>query len=254
MSKEVFDRCQAVLGYQFKDSELLTAALTHASVADHRLMSNERLEFLGDAVLGAIVCEELYHRFPQALEGELTKIKSMVVSRRTCAIISKKLGLQELLFLGKGMAGRRRLPPSLAAAVLESVIGAIYLDGGFAVVKQFILKNVRSQIDEAVSDQHQRNYKSTLQQYSQRVFDATPQYEVLDEKGPDHAKCFEICVVISGRRFASAWGPSKKEAEQKAAYAALEELEILDVPPSDHERLDNSGTKEYSVDAMTPEE
>jgi ribonuclease-3 len=224
---DVFERAQQILNYRFKDPSLLEAALTHASVADHRLLSNERLEFLGDSVLGFVVCEELFQRYPDYLEGDLTKVKSAVVSRKTCARISEDLDLTSLLFLGKGMHGRGMLPDSLAAAVFESLIAAIYLDSGFETVKAFILEHVSAHIDDAVDSKHQRNYKSQLQQHAQKELSATPLYEVLDEKGPDHSKCFEVCVTMNGRRFRSAWGPSKKDAEQKAAQFALEELEVL---------------------------
>jgi hypothetical protein len=114
-----------------------------------------------------------------------------------------------------------RMPRSLAAAALEALIAAIYLDGGFDTARDFILRNMNREIDEAVKSEHQFNFKSQLQQYAQRVKGLTPSYELLDEKGPDHAKCFEVAVSIGSRYFPSAWGPSKKEAEQKAAWLAL---------------------------------
>ncbi|HOB73991.1 MAG TPA: ribonuclease III [Phycisphaerae bacterium] len=219
---------QEAIGYTFKDPSLLAAALTHASSADCRLHSNERMEFVGDSILGMVVCAELYKRFPDYLEGELTKIKSAVVSRKTCAQISRELNLPRYLFLGKGMSGRAPLPNSLAAAVYESLIAAIYLDSNdLEVTRNFILKTVSHHITQAVESEHQRNYKSQLQQYAQRMMSATPIYDLLDEKGPDHSKCFEVSVVIQGHRFTSAWGPSKKEAEQKAAYLALRELNAI---------------------------
>lgn len=235
IESDVYDRAEAVLGYRFRDRSLLTAALTHASVADHRLHSNERLEFFGDAILAMVVCDELYRRFPDLLEGELTKIKSTVVSRSTCAEVSRALGLPDLLFLGKGMAGRSRLPNSLAAAVLEALIAAMFLDGGgIEEARRFILQHMGEQIRLAAESEHKRNYKSQLQQYAQRALNGTPVYELLDEQGPDHSKCFEVCVTIHGRRFPAAWGPSKKEAEQKAAFNALMELrQIRDVPPEE---------------------
>src|SRR3981189_3362344 len=125
-------RCERRIGYVFADKNLLIAALTHASGAQHRLASNERLEFLGDAILGAVVCELLYTQYPDYLEGDLTKIKSVVVSRQTCAKISEGLGLQEFLILGKGMTTSPTVPPSLLADVFESLVAAIYLDGGDA--------------------------------------------------------------------------------------------------------------------------
>jgi ribonuclease-3 len=226
--QEALQGVQGAMGYTFEDPTLLAAALTHASSADCRLHSNERLEFLGDAILGMVVCTELYRRFPEYLEGELTKIKSAVVSRKTCAQISRELNLPRYLFLGKGMSGRAPLPQSLAAAVYESLIAAVYLDSGsLEIAQDFILKSVTHHISQAAESEHQRNYKSQLQQHAQRFMCATPMYDLLDEKGPDHSKCFEVSVVIQGRRFCSAWGPSKKEAEQKAAYLALRELNAI---------------------------
>ncbi len=219
---------QEAIGYSFQNPRLLIAALTHASIADSRVNSNERLEFLGDAILGMVVCNELYRRFPEYLEGELTKIKSAVVSRRTCATISRELDLPRYLFIGKGMNSRSQLPHSLAAAVYESLIAAIYIDSNsLEVTRNFILQTATHHIDQAAESEHQRNFKSQLQQFAQKSLSATPIYELLDEKGPDHSKCFEVGVVIKGRRYGSAWGPSKKEAEQKAAYLALRELDAV---------------------------
>jgi ribonuclease-3 len=239
----LLERCQQVIGRRFTDPSLLRAALTHASVANHRLASNERLEFLGDAVLGLVVCEELYRRFPDYLEGDLTKIKSIVVSRKTCAAMSRDLKLDEFMFLGKGMHGRRDLPPSLAAAVLESVVAAYYLDAGFERAREFILRLVSPHIDLVVRDAHAKNFKSILQQYAQRELGATPVYEVLDEKGPDHSKCFEVGVRVGTRLFKSAWGNNKKEAEQKAALAALEELDAAHHPEIDADRVDRRSNR-----------
>lgn len=223
------ERAAAILGYRFRDASLLTEALTHASSAGHRLQSNERMEFLGDAILGYVVCEYLYKQFPELLEGELTKIKSAVVSRRVCAQISRQINLAEMLNLGKGMAGRPGLPSSVAAAVLESIIAAIYLDGGMEPARTFILQHMKPFIDDAAESAHQHNFKSVLQQYAQKHLPSNPYYVLLDEKGPDHAKCFEVCVEIEGRRFSSAWANAKKEAEQKAALLALSELGIAEI-------------------------
>jgi ribonuclease-3 len=218
------EACQQSIGYRFNDPELLAAALIHSSVALSRLESNERMEFLGDAVLGLVICEALYRRFPEYLEGELTKLKSMLVSRRTCAQVAENIRLADFLVLGKGMHGRSHLPRSMPAAALEALIAAIYEDGGLESACAFILAQFDPMIDEAVESSHLRNYKSVLQQFAQRQFERAPIYEVLDEKGPDHAKCFEVCVRLGERRFRSAWGPSKKEAEQAAARLALRTL------------------------------
>jgi ribonuclease-3 len=233
VSPEVHQLAERILGYTFKNADLLKEALTHASIADHRLQSNERMEFLGDAVLDLIVCDALYKRFPEYLEGDLTKIKSAVVSRRTCAEVSNETGLTDLLITGKGIQSRAAMPSSLAAAVYESITAALYLDGGYDVVKEYVLRTMTPKIDEIASNSHHQNYKAVLQQHAQKILGGTPQYELLDEKGPDHSKCFEVCVLIDGKRFNSAWGPNKKMAEQKAALFALEELGVFDAEEVD---------------------
>lgn len=219
--------CQEKIGYVFKYPELLRQALTHASISQNRVDSNERLEFLGDAILGMIVCHELYERFPDYLEGELTKIKSMIVSRRICGRLTNEIGLSEFLCVGKGMSSQTRLPNSCTAAAMESIIGAIFIDGGLEAARDFICRHFAQLFDKADARHSQENYKSLLQQYAQRTFESTPIYEVLDEKGPDHSKCFEVGVVIGRQRYASAWGPNKKEAEQLAAFCTLQQLEVI---------------------------
>jgi len=221
------EQCQELIGYRFQEPRLLEKALIHASASDQRLNSNERLEFLGDAVLGMVICHELFQRFSDYLEGELTKVKSMIVSRRTCGQIAEQIGLARFLRIGKGMSAHRTLPRSCAAAAIESVIGAIFVDGGIEPARAFILHHFKPVLQEADAQQHQGNFKSMLQQYAQHALDTTPMYELLDEKGPDHSKCFEVSVVIGNRRFTGGWGPSKKEAEQLAAYHALQELDVL---------------------------
>ncbi len=218
-------RAEEITRHVFHNPDLLITALTHSSRAPARLVSNERLEFLGDAVLGMVVCEELYRRFPDWLEGDLTKVKSAVVSRRVCAQIADEIQLTELLILGNGIDGQGRLPTSLRAAVFEAVIGGLLIDGGHAAAKQFVLDHVSDHIDTWAAEENRDNFKSALQQYAQRWLSTTPYYESLDEKGPDHSKCFEVCVVIDRHRYPSAWGPSKKEAEQEAARRAMEILQ-----------------------------
>ncbi len=227
MSDSAVEGCQELLQHQFADRELLRLALTHASIAPTRLQSNERLEFLGDAVLGLVICEELYANHPDLLEGEMTKIKSTVVSRRTCAEVSREIGLVGKMLLGKGI-DPDDLPQSVEAALMESIIGALYVDGGLDPARRFILEHFRDALDDAIGDRHRRNYKSILQQHVQKKLATTPTYHLLDEKGPDHSKAFEISVSFSGRHFPSAWGVNKKEAEQRAARAALEELGLVD--------------------------
>ena len=233
MNPQLREKAEKILGYTFKNPQILLESLTHASIADNRLNSNERMEFLGDAVLDLIVCEALYLKFPSYLEGDLTKVKSAVVSRRTCAEVSNETGLTDLLIIGKGISNREMMPSSLAAAVYESIVAALYLDGGFDVVKEYVLRTMTPKINDIASNSHQQNYKALLQQHAQQVLGATPMYELMDEKGPDHSKCFEVCVTVDGRRFTSAWGPNKKQAEQKAALLALEELGVLDAKEVD---------------------
>jgi len=228
MDEEALQQIEQIIGYKFSNRNLLHKAFTHSSAVDNRLLSNERLEFLGDTVLAVVVCQTLFERFPVYLEGDLTKIKSMLVSRRTCARLARQLELQKFLKVGKGMTGSRALPSSLAAGLLEAIIAAIYIDGSFAVVRDFILKIFGSLINQADAEQAQGNFKSLLQQYAQQQFNVTPVYELMDEKGPDHSKCFEAEVVVAKRHFPSAWGTNKREAEQKAALNALIELGILE--------------------------
>jgi ribonuclease-3 len=223
---EILEECQKAIGYQFRQPELLRASLTHASGANTRLASNERMEFLGDSILGLVTCEQLYLRFPDYQEGDLTKIKSVVVSRRTCARFSKELNLGAFLFLGKGMnhLSASAVPSSMLADVYESLVAAIYLDGGLEEARNFILKQLGPEIETVVGGALGGNFKSVLQQVAQREFNATPQYVLLDEKGPDHGKCFKIAAVIGRHTYAGAWGRNKKEAEQRAAMNALAQV------------------------------
>ncbi len=227
----MIDQCvaaaQAALSYQFKDAALLAKALVHASVAETRLDSNERMEFLGDAILGMVVSDRIFQLYPDMLEGEMTKLKSTVVSRQTCAIIAIEMGLDDALLLGKGMRSQAELPPSLAAAVFESIIAAIYIDGGYQDAEAFILQQVDPFIERASECGHQENFKSVLQQFAQQQHAESPLYHILDETGPDHAKCFKVGVEVGGQQFESAWGQSKKQAEQLAALNALHELGVI---------------------------
>lgn len=243
---------QTILEYRFNSPDLLQSALTHASVAPHRLESNERLEFLGDAILGFIICEELFGRFPEFLEGELTRVKSVVVSRETCARVAERLDLVEHLNLGKGIMESPSVPASLAACAYEAIIGAMYLDGGLKETRRFVLAHMNEEIDRVMAGEHQLNYKSLLQQHAQHDLGATPIYDLLDEKGPDHAKAFEVAVVIRGRRYPSAWGPSKKAAEQRAAMEALRVIGRLEeaTTPVEHLEEDATPADRLEEDAM----
>jgi ribonuclease-3 len=222
--------CEEALQYRFRDRSFLELALTHASISRTRIESNERLEFLGDAILGGIICEALYHRFPEYPEGELTRIKSSLVSRNTCARVAEQLGLADFLLLGKGLLTHQHIPSSILAGVFESVVAAVYLDGGHEAVRAFVERAMAAELDLEIEPRLSRNYKSMLQQMSQKQFGATPLYQVLDEKGPDHSKCFKISAAIGPQAYPAAWGTSKKEAEQRAALNALCEIEGKPVP------------------------
>jgi len=183
--------------------------------------SNERLEFLGDAILGAIVCEQLFEQFPNAPEGELTRIKSVVVSRNTCTKLAREKELDQFIFVGKGLAMTESLPESLLAGMFEAIIAGIYLDGGIEPVHLFLDPLIERENSKASRSVHGFNYKSLLQQYSQKKFSQTPVYELLDEKGPDHSKFFQVTAIIGDHQYEPAWGATKKEAEQRAAFNAL---------------------------------
>lgn len=219
---------EAILGYRFSDAGLMRRALMHASAAEDRLASNERMEFLGDAVLGLVACQRIYELYPDLLEGEMTKIKSVAVSRKVCAVIARHIGLEDLIVLGKGIKGPAgQLPHSLAAASLESTIAAVYLDGGLAPVYAWLGPLLEPHIAMAYESGHQQNYKSVLQQHAQRRFQQTPEYLMLGEAGPDHSKTFRVAVRIAGKIYEAGEGASKKQAEQKAALLALHELDVV---------------------------
>lgn len=223
------ERCQKIIGYEFRDIGILLSALTHSSVASTRTQSNERMEFLGDSILGMIVCENLFRKYPEYLEGELTKIKSIVVSRRVCAKISRQLALDECLIVGRGML-KSAMPRSLMSDVFEAIVAAIYLDGGIEAASRFIMEHLEPEIRLAADGHHGGNYKSSLQQVAQRELKGTPVYRLVNEFGPDHSKQFCVAAEIAGKRYTPAWGRNKKEAEQRAAGNALAELRGEDPP------------------------
>lgn len=244
---------EGVVGHRFREPGLLGMALRHASVTETRLDSNERMEFLGDAILGMIVCERIYQMYPNSLEGEMTKIKSLAVSRRTCAKLARTLGLERHIVVGKGMRTQERLPASLAAAVLESMVAALYLDGGMDAVRCFLEPLVDPLIRDAVRSGHQHNFKSVLQQHAQQEMGCAPQYRILDEKGPDHAKAFRIAVELDGVTYEASWGQSKKQAEQQAALNALCALGLIEQDDDGESRLtagdDDSDTADSGSDS-----
>ncbi|MDR1054028.1 MAG: ribonuclease III [Planctomycetaceae bacterium] len=227
--------CQDKIGYKFNDQAILRTALTHSSGADMPELSNERMEFLGDSVLGHVICEYLFRTFPKMLEGEMTKIKSSVVSRSSCHKVALEIGLDKFLIVGRGLSRVSHLPNSIFANAMESLIAAIFLDGGLESARTFILKTFQNEIEIMVADCNANNYKSTLQTHSQKILGCIPEYILLEIKGPEHFKSFHVSVKIGKKTFPSAWGSTKKEAEQRAAENTLSVLQG-ELPPY----LDNS--------------
>lgn len=215
------------IGYQFRNISLLQGALTHSSYANERwhdsLASNERLEFLGDSVLGMVVADYLYRHFPDRPEGELTRMRADMVCETTLACVAEQMELGHHLRLGNGedqRGGRQR--PSILADAVESVIAAAYLDGGMeaavALIRRYILTDV------PVTKMHHVDYKTALQELIQRKRNQTLRYSLVEESGPDHAKQFVVEVSLNGQTVGTGAGSSKKRAEQDAARAAMEAL------------------------------
>ena len=210
------------IGYSFKDERLLRQALTHSSYANEKHMKkfsdNERLEFLGDAILELVSSEFLFEYYPKKTEGELTKLRASIVCEPTLAMCTNAIHLGDFLYLGKGedlTGGRKR--KSILSDALEALIGAIYLDGGFANAKDFILKYILTDIEDK---QLFYDSKTILQEVVQGEHGQLS-YVVLEESGPDHDKCFTIAVCIGEKQISVGVGHTKKAAEQEAAYKAL---------------------------------
>ncbi|MGE0190890.1 MAG: ribonuclease III [Planctomycetota bacterium] len=214
--------CQRAIGYWFADPDLLETALTHSSLRSPDRACNERLEFLGDSVLGLVVTEELFHLLPEHSEGELTRIKSAVVSRPALLATSMRLGLPDYADFARGVGRRDRLPPSVIANLVESVIGSIYLDAGFDAAREFVLRHLGETLERELGDEGVKNHKSLLQHEIQQAINITPAYRTIEEEGPDHRKSFVVAVFIGDREWGRAPGGTKKEAEQEAARQALE--------------------------------
>lgn len=214
------------IGYEFKDKNLITRALTHSSYAnERRLGNNERLEFLGDSVLGLITAEYLFTRFKDRHEGSLTKLRASLVCEQSLFDISKKIELSKHILLGHGeelSGGRER--PSVVSDAFEAVLAAIYLDAGMDFARKWLLNLMSDAFDDALSGNRNRDYKTELQEYLQRERMSRVTYRVASESGPDHDKRFEIEAVLDGKVIGKAIGASKKDAEQSAAKIALESL------------------------------
>ena len=216
---------QMAIGHQFRDVSLLENALAHSSYANERwhdsLRSNERLEFLGDSILGMMVAEHLYRNFPDRPEGELTRMRADMVCEQSLAVIANKIGLGNFLLLGHGeerFGGRSR--NSILADAVESVIAACYLDGGFEAALGFVRTFVLADIP--VVKYHNADYKTALQEKVQQKKNQTLSYHLVGEEGPDHDKRFLVEVLLNGNPIGTGTGTSKKRAEQDAARAALE--------------------------------
>ena len=218
---------ETAIGYRFDNISLLQNALAHSSYANERwhnsLMSNERLEFLGDSILGMLVAEHLYRTFPDRPEGELTRMRADMVCERALAVIAHQIGLGEHLLLGKGEEqGGGRSRDSILADAVESVIAACFLDGGMPAAKQFVEHFVLTRVP--VSKLHNTDYKTALQELVQQKKNQTIAYVLVDETGPDHDKQFTVELTINGEPVGKGVGTSKKRAEQDAARAAFEKL------------------------------
>jgi ribonuclease-3 len=215
----------------FKDKDLLTQALTHKSwVNEHpgERGTNERMEFLGDAVLEFLVSKELYSRFPNKEEGYLTALRANLVNTENLYRVAQKLGVGEALFLSKGEEeGKGRENPSLLADTVEAIIGALFMDQGIEAASEFIRQNIIVEIPEKVSGPL-KDAKSRLQEHFQSKGLAAPRYKVVTEEGPDHNKKFVVEVVISGKVYGRGEGKSKSVAEQKAALSSLNMVQSED--------------------------
>ncbi len=231
--------CERRLGYPFRNRNVLFEAITHASSSNIRLNSYERMEFLGDSILGFVVCEYLFQTHPDWLEGQLTKIKSVVVSRQTCARIGYELGIDDFLVVGKGIGNRGPVPDSLLANAFESIVAAVYLDGGMESVKTFLMRFVPMQVELAIAGDMDPNFKSDFQQFAQKKFGLPPTYKLVGDCGPDHEKWFQVVAILGKESFTPAWGRNKKEAEQKAAANALASIEGKTPPYDEHEFIGN---------------
>ncbi|MFH1854238.1 MAG: ribonuclease III [Candidatus Omnitrophota bacterium] len=221
---------EKAIGYRFRNKSLLNQALTHKSYANERYKSksgdNERLEFLGDSVLGAVISSVLYRDYPDKDEGILTKFKSQLVSGSTLGRMAKELRIGEYLLLGKGeeASGGGKHASNLLCA-LEALIGAVYLDGNLKSAAKFINRIFEHELQLVKEGKGSKDYKSVFQQIALKVFKAIPYYKIISEIGPDHKKHFIVEVIIIGKRFGVGSGPNKKTAEQAAAKEAISAIE-----------------------------
>ncbi|MFC1496074.1 ribonuclease III [Candidatus Margulisiibacteriota bacterium] len=222
------------LGISFFNKTLLNQSLTHSSYAnENSVPDNERLEFLGDAVIKIAISEYLYNKFPTRPEGDLTKIRASVISDGTLAIIANKIRLGNYVLFGKNeqVSGGSKRKSNIANA-FEALVGAIYLDAGIGKARDFLIDHLRNEIDKVSQAGYITDFKSALQEYAQKRKWELPSYRILSEKGPKHKKIFQIGVKLKGRFCGKGYGPNKKEAEQKAAKQALNFLKRKEPGPS----------------------
>jgi len=213
-----------LLGHDFKNKELLAQALHHSSACCDSLQSNERLEFLGDAILGAVISETLFNDYPELPEGDLTRRRAQVVDADTLMRVGCELNLSDYLTVGKGLACHKPIPLSLVANAVEAIIGAVFLDSGHEASGRLVRRLFSKELVRAAGDEIGGNYKSVLQEYTQKHMETLPVYQDLQETGPPHQRRFEIAVLIKDAAYGSGWGSSKKQAEQEAARCALKML------------------------------
>ncbi|MGI6484942.1 MAG: ribonuclease III [Tepidanaerobacteraceae bacterium] len=217
------------LGLKLANLELLNTAFIHPSFTNEHgleiIDNNQRLEFLGDAVLELAVSQYLYNNYKHLAEGQMTKVRAYAVCEQSLSKVSKKLSLGDYLVLGKGEENTKgRKKPSILADTFEALIGAIYLENGFGDAQRFILENLKDFIESAVKEENIRDHKTALQELLQKTCADRVTYNVLEEKGPDHDKTFYVEVRWKGKRLGEGMGKSKKEAEQMAAFKALHDL------------------------------
>ncbi|MCK5051618.1 MAG: ribonuclease III [Candidatus Cloacimonetes bacterium] len=220
-----FIKFQKIIGYSFNNLSLLIAALTHTSREPLNIKGSpfERMEFLGDSILGLIVSEELFLKFPEYTEGELSKLKSKIVSRKMLALVSSKLKLKDYIIFNTDSAGKGGLN-SVLSNTMESLICAIYLDGNIEKARKFIIQFIMENYPTHLKKGHLTDYKSKLQEYTQAEFHATPDYQILKAEGPEHEKVFTIQILIKNDIYGLGKGKSKKEAQQDAAKHACKKL------------------------------
>ena len=214
------------IGYEFKNKQLLETALTHTSYAyEKKKQSNEKLEFLGDSILEFVSSEYLFHNYPKLKEGEMTKVRASVVCEKSLHEIAKMHNFSDFLYLGKSeRISQKEVRPAIMADSVEAVIAAIFLDGGIEPAKNFIIKNLAKPIENATKHIGQKDYKTVLQEILQKNGNVDIEYEIIDERGPDHEKLFTAEVKVEDQVLATGEGKSKKLAEMQAAQKALENL------------------------------